>query len=181
MDLITGIKERRSVRVFTDEPFTKEDFEKLVETAKYAPSWKNTQTTRYTLVLNREIQERIADEANAGFVYNSMNIKAAPALVIVSTVDKVSGFEKDGTPSTTKGEHWQSFDAGIATQTFCLAAHEAGFGTVILGIFDADKAAEIAGIPENEKVSTLLPIGRPARVPNMPPRKEVSEISRVIE
>ena len=181
MDLITGIQERRSVRVFTDEPFTKEDFEKLVETAKYAPSWKNTQTTRYTLVLNREIQERIAEEATAGFVYNNMNIKAAPALVIVSTVEGISGYEKDGTPSTTKGAHWESFDAGIATQTFCLAAHEAGFGTVILGIFDADKVAEIAGIPENETVSTLLPIGRPAKVPNMPPRKEASELMRVIE
>lgn len=31
------------------------------------------------------------------------------------------------------------FDAGIATQTLCLAAHSKGLGTVILGIYDEEK------------------------------------------
>lgn len=35
------------------------------------------------------------------------------------------------------------FDAGIAAQTFCLAAHEKGIGTVILGVFDDKKLRKL--------------------------------------
>lgn len=35
------------------------------------------------------------------------------------------------------------FDAGIAAQTFCLAARDLGIGTCILGIFDADAAGRL--------------------------------------
>ena len=42
-----------------------------------------------------------------------------------------------------KGDRWQMFDAGIASQSFCLAAYEQGLGSVILGIFDDAKVASI--------------------------------------
>jgi butyrate kinase len=44
----------------------------------------------------------------------------------IQYVAKRSGYERDGSFSTSKGEGWEMFDAGIATQTFCLAAHEKG-------------------------------------------------------
>ncbi len=34
------------------------------------------------------------------------------------------GLRRAGALSTSLGAHWQSFDAGAAAQTFCLAAHE---------------------------------------------------------
>ena len=46
MDLIQGIKERRSVRKFKDTPIPREIIREIVEIASYAPSWKNTQTAR---------------------------------------------------------------------------------------------------------------------------------------
>ena len=46
------------------------------------------------------------------------------------------GFERDGSYSTKKEDRWQMFDVGVASQTLCLAAHEAGLGTVIMGIWD---------------------------------------------
>lgn len=51
------------------------------------------------------------------------------------------------------------FDAGLATQTFCLAAHDKGVGAVILGIFDETKVAEIIGIEEGQKVAALVAVG----------------------
>ncbi len=51
----------------------------------------------------------------------------------------MSGYEHDGTFSTPQNDRWEVFDAGIATQTFCLAAHAKGVGSVILGIFDEEK------------------------------------------
>ena len=41
---------RRSIRQFTDQPVSHDLLEEIVSTASYAPSWKNTQITRYTAV-----------------------------------------------------------------------------------------------------------------------------------
>lgn len=180
MDLIKGITDRRSIRRFTDEAVTAEDIEKIVDTARFAPSWKNTQTSRFTAVIRRELVDRIADEGT-GYEWNSKTIKGAPAVVILTTIDDVSGYEADGTPSTDKGSHWQSFDAGIAAQCFCLAAYEAGYGTLIMGIFDESKIKEICSIPEGESVSAVIAIGRPAEEPKPRPRKDASELVRVLE
>ena len=44
------IKGRRSIRKFTAEPVSHELLARIVETASFAPSWKNTQITRYIAV-----------------------------------------------------------------------------------------------------------------------------------
>ena len=68
------------------------------------------------------------------------------------------------------------FDAGVAAQTFCLAAHEKGIGSVIQGIFDEAKAASILGIPEDRELVAFIPIGYPAESPVAPKRKSVSDL-----
>lgn len=97
-------------------------------------------------------------------------------LILVTTVSPRSGFERDGSPSTSKGTHWESFDAGIATQTFCLAAHEEGLGTVIMGIYDEAKVIEVAKVPEGQKVSAMVAVGYADESPAMPRRKSVNEV-----
>jgi hypothetical protein len=105
---------------------------------------------------------------------------SAAALVVLTTVDGIAGYDPDGTPTTPKGDHWQSFDAGIACQTFCLAAYGKGLGTLIMGIFDEAKIAEILHIPAGERISALIAIGYPAVDPAAPKRKETGEILEII-
>lgn len=62
MDTITCIKTRRSVRKFKQEPISKDIIEDLVLDASYAPSWKNTQTTRYIAITDAEIKAKLAEE-----------------------------------------------------------------------------------------------------------------------
>ena len=50
MDTITCIKTRRSIRQFKEQEVTKDVLEDIVQTASFAPSWKNTQTTRYIAI-----------------------------------------------------------------------------------------------------------------------------------
>ena len=87
-----------------------------------------------------------------------------------------SGVERDGSFSTAKGDGWLMFDAGVAAQTFCLAAHAHGVGTVIMGIFDAEKVAEYLSVPEDLEVVALISMGYPAEAPAAPKRKEVAEL-----
>ena len=68
------------------------------------------------------------------------------------------------------------FDAGIASEAFCLAACEQGLGTVILGLFDEEEAAELLDISPERELAALIPIGYPAETPNAPRRKAVEDL-----
>lgn len=180
MEAITCIKTRRSIRKFTPEPVTAADISAIVETAAYAPSWKNSQTVRYIAVLDPAARAAIASECVMGHASNSRIITEAPALVVLATIEGRSGYERDGSASTSKGSHWQSFDAGVAAQTFCLAAHERGLGTVIMGIYDQDKVAQAVSLPEGQTVSALIALGHPDISPEAPKRKTAEELLTII-
>ena len=172
-ELIQG---RRSVRKFKADKVDLEALEKIVQDAAYAPSWKNSQTTRYIAISNRELLNEIAETCICGFEPNRITLLGSPMAVLVTTVSPRSGFERDGTPSTDKGTHWESFDAGIATQSLCLAAHNEGLGTVIMGIYDNEKAVAAAGVAEGQMISAMVAIGYPDEEPAMPKRKTVEDL-----
>lgn len=177
METVKCIKERRSIRNFEDRKIERKVIEEIVEAAAYAPSWKNSQITRYIVVEDREIIDKIADECVLGFEHNTKTLKKAAALVIVNVVTGRSGFERDGSYSTPKGDRWQNFDAGIACQTFCLAAHDKGIGTVIMGIFDEYKVAEIVNIPAGQRIEAFIAMGYPqGDIPQAPKRKQIEEL-----
>lgn len=99
---------RRSIRKFLPTPVSPDAIRAIVAVAAYAPSWKNSQTTRYTLLTKREEIDRVADECTMGFQKNIDTLHGAPALVVLTTVNDRSGYERDGSFSTSKGTHWQS-------------------------------------------------------------------------
>ncbi|MGI6211633.1 MAG: nitroreductase family protein [Anaerovoracaceae bacterium] len=176
MEAFECIDSRRSIRKFTEQPVSEETIRELVTMAGKAPSWKNTQVVRYTAVMDKELKDKIAEEAVLGYPYNTKTIHAAPVLMVQSIVTGISGYEKDGTPTTPDGSHWQSFDGGLSAMAFCLAANAKGLGTVIQGIIDSKKTAELIGLPEDQKVTAFISLGYPAKVPDARPRKTVDEI-----
>lgn len=180
MDALQNIRERRSIRKYQDKPVTAEQITELVEAARFAPTWKNSQTVRYYAILDKSLKDRIAEKGTLNFSKNGNNIRSAAALVVLTTVDGISGYDPDGTPTTAKGSHWQSFDAGIACQTFCLAAHDQGLGTLIMGIYDEPKIKELTCIPAGESISALIAVGYPEAEAAAPKRKKVSEILHIL-
>ena len=177
MELIQGIKERRSIRRFQEKPVPREVLREIVGTAAWAPSWKNTQTARYIVIDDREkILELAGKACMMGFRKNMETLSKAPVVVLLTGVTGRSGYERDGSFSTLKGSHWESFDAGIAAQTFCLAAWDKGVGTVIMGLFDEKEIAKAVQIPEGQQICAVIAAGYPLDVPDAPPRKAVDEL-----
>lgn len=176
MEAIECIKTRRSVRRFTEQEVTNEVLNEIVDIARMAPTWKNTQTLRYVIVKDKDMLKKIADDCLLEFEGNIKTVSQCQALVVLAQVNGRCGYERDGSFTTSKGASWEMFDAGIAAQTFCLAAHEKGIGSVILGIFDDAKVAEVIGLEEGKTVAALIPIGYPKFIPDPVPRKEVEEL-----
>ena len=176
MEFTQCAKERRSIRTFKDQPIPHALIEEIVEVASYAPSWKNSQISRYIFVEDEAVMEQMASECVLGFAPNGALIRRATAVMVVTMVGGRSGFERDGSYSTPKGDRFEMFDAGLATQTFCLAAHDKGLATVILGYFDEEKLIPLLNIPEGQKVACVIGMGYPDESPKTPRRKTVEEL-----
>ena len=174
MNTMDCIFSRRSIRKFKPDPVGHELLESVIQAASYSPSWKNSQITRYITIEDTSILTKIADDFTPSF--NSHIIRQAPLLLAVTFVKGRSGFERDGSFSTKKEDRWQMFDVGAACQTLCLAAHEKGLGTVIMGIFDEDGIGELLGIPADRELGALIAAGYPDVDPEAPKRKSVDEL-----
>lgn len=175
MKAIECILGRRSIRKFKETPIAHDMVKEIITTASYAPSWKHSQITRY-IAVEGALKNQIADEATTEYPNNGNIIRNAPMLIAVTVIKNRSGFERDGSYSTFRKDGWQMFDAGIAAQTFCLSAYEKGIGSVILGIFEQDKASAILGIPQDRDLIALIPIGYPDEEPAAPKRKPVDDL-----
>ena len=176
METIQAIRSRRSIRKYQPKPVPHEVIEQIVADAAYAPSWKNTQIARYIVVTDKEKKDKLADNCMLGFAYNQKTTHGAPALVVLTMIKERSGYERDGSFSTPKEAGFEMFDAGIAAQTFCLAAWERGVGTVITGYFDEEKITRLLNLPENQKVGCVIGFGYPDEEPAAPKRKSVEDL-----
>ena len=174
MNATECIKGRRSIRKYKNKGIDHSLLESIISTASYSPSWKNTQITRYIAIEDTSIINKIANEYTPEF--NSNIIRQVPVLIAVTFIKNRSGFERDGSYSTKKEDRWQMFDCGIACQTLCLAAHEQGLGTVIMGIWDEDGITELLDIPKTQELAALIAIGYPDIAPDAPKRKSVLDL-----
>ena len=174
MNTTECIRTRRSIRKFKAAPVDHSLLESLISDTSYSHSWKNSQITRFIAIEDSSILDSIVQDYTPSF--NSDIIKQVPVLLAVTFVKGRSGFERDGSFSTKKGDRWQMLDVGVACQTFCLAAHNAGLGTVIMGIWDEDGITKLLKLPDDQELAALIAVGWPDVDPDVPMRKSVDEL-----
>jgi nitroreductase len=63
-EVLKTIKERRSVRAYTDRQLTRSELDLIIEAGMYAPSAHNEQPWYFTVVQNRELLDEINKKAN---------------------------------------------------------------------------------------------------------------------
>jgi len=174
VEVLEAIKTRRSIRRYKTTPVDEKTLEQVLEAARWAPSWANTQCWRFIVVRDGNIRAELAATLSANNPAADA-IRSAPVTIVVCAELKRSGCYH-GEPTTNKGDTWYMFDAALAMQNLVLAAHALGLGTVHAGAFDAGKADSILGVPEGFCVVEMTPLGYPDHEAKAPPRKEQSEI-----
>jgi nitroreductase len=173
-EVMKAIQERRSVRNYEDKDVPEELLNQVLEAVKWAPSWANTQCWEVVVVRDPAVKERLQATLAKGNPA-AKAIVNAPVILAMCGKLQSSGYYKNEV--TTKFGDWFLFDLGIATQNLCLAAHDAGLATVIVGLLDHDKAAQVLGVPHGYELVVLVPLGYPSKVPSAPKRREVSEFT----
>lgn len=172
MELIKCMEERRSIRRYKKQPVDRDLIKQLIEAAILAPSWKNSQVSRYYAVDGDQKDQFMACLPE----FNQNNSKDASTIIVSTVVNGRSGFEKDGSYTTHLKDGFQYFDNGLQVQNLCLKAYELGLGTLIMGIYDEQKIHEFLSIPEDEVVVAVIAVGYPDIEPAMPKRKNVEDI-----
>ena len=178
---LEAIKTRRSIRKYKSTPVGDKTIGLVLEAARWAPSWVNSQCWRFIVVRDSSIKDKLAgaligvsDKPNRA----TEAIRNAPVAIVACAELGKSGYSarEPRQPITDKSEFWYMFDVALAMQNLVLVAHSLGLGTVYIGAFDAKKVATILGVPEGFCVVSMTPLGYPDEEPPIRPRKELSGI-----
>lgn len=173
MELLKAIKDRRSVRNYRNDDIPHEVLVEILEAARQAPSWANTQVWRFIVVKDPAAKKQLQDCLGPQNPARAAMVEA-PVIICVAAQRNTSGC-RGGTPTTNKGD-WYMFDAGIALEHIALAACNFGLGTVHVGSFDANKAEGVLKIPEGYSITGMMPMGYYDDIPRQTPRKPLEEL-----
>jgi nitroreductase len=155
-----AIRERRSIRRYTDYRIPDETLDRLSDALIWAPSAGNLQSRKFYFVRDDVLKMRLAAAA-----LNQIFIAEAPLVVVGCT---------DSLISTRYGERgvelYSIQDVSASVMCMMLAAYELGLGTVWVGAFREKEVAAALSLPGNLRPVAIVPVGRPARIPKPPPR-----------
>ena len=152
------IKQRRSIREYTDEPLSDADVKTMLEAAMAAPSANNSQPWEFIVVRKEDLRRRLAETHRWSYMCAS-----APVVFVVC-----------GHPSHS--DHWVE-DTSAATQNLLLAAADLDLGAVWIGVYPRpqceEHVREVLNIPGDVRVLCLVAAGHPAET--KPPRTQYDE------
>lgn len=160
-DIVTVIKNRRSIRTYTQQPISEDDLKEVVESGIWAPNAINEQLWHFTVVRDPEMIERmhqanVAGILNSGIEFLRNKVKEpgyhsfyhARAVIVISA--------EEGKFTT--------FDCGAAAENIALTAVDKGIGSCILAsvefMFAGDsQLKQLLKMPENHHFVCAITLG----------------------
>lgn len=190
------VKSRRSVRKFTDRQVKREQIERLIEAACWAPSNHNRQGWKFIVFENRGTIQTLAAEARrivSGAVADSsrLNQQAAEELVrfaggfdsapvlILAMHKKSPAVGRSLLSGATSGlASGEAISTAMACQNLILAAHAMGLGACIMTapLLAGRLWKSIDDLPLGFEPTCLIAIGYPDEVPQAPYRKKLEHV-----
>jgi nitroreductase len=167
MDVFEAIKGRRSIREFKPDPVKDEDLQRILDAGRFAPSAGNCQPFEFVVVKDPSVKRKLV-RAALGQTF----IAEAPVVIVVC-----ANIPRTSTYYGRRGEDVYCIqDTAAATQNMLLAAYALGYGTCWVGAFDEVAVSEVIKAPRGVRPLAIIPIGKPAERPSMPPRMSLKEI-----
>ncbi|MCE9619584.1 MAG: nitroreductase family protein [Planctomycetes bacterium] len=196
-DFYERMKQRRSVRMFSDKPVPREAIENIIRAAGTAPSGANKQPWRFVAVQDPALKKEIriaAEEEEREFYSRRANpewirdlraigtdehkpfLEIAPWLIAVFKLAKDDLMQND-----SDQVYYINESVGIAVGFLLAAAHHAGLVALTHTPSPMKFLTSILGRPAHERPYLLIPLGYPAEdcmVPDIH-RKSLDQIMSV--
>lgn len=175
MTLNEALDSRRSIRAYKPVDVEKSAVEEVIAAAQKAPSWKNSQTARYYVVMEKEKLAKVKKFCLPPF--NQKNCADAPVLIVTAFETSHSGFDNECQPVNELGDQWGAYDLGLQNMNLMLKARDLGLDTLVMGIRDGDSLREELSIPNSQNVVAVISLGYRNIEPDMPKRKNIEDIA----
>ncbi len=150
MEFIELVKNRYSVRSYSDRTVEKDKIEKILEAARLAPTAKNLQPFKFLVVESPEAKEHVVR------AYPRKWAEEVPVFIVIC-VDHSQAWRRPD------GKSYGDVDAAIAVDHMTLAATEMGLGTCWVGYFDSFMLSQSLKLPEGIEPVVILPVGYPKK------------------
>jgi nitroreductase len=175
MQVADAIRERRSIKRFTDAPVSREQVETLLSAAVLAPNHRLTEPWRfyvlgpdaraaYGRVVGGRKAKKIDDPAAARATIDRVTAehRALPAMIAVAIAVNAN-------PEILEEDHAAAM---MGIENLSLLAVAMGLGTHLkTGAVMADPAARAAvGVGDDERIVAIVNVGVPAETPAPKPR-----------
>ncbi len=172
--MLSEILSRVSVRNYLPTDVPDGHIEKLIESARLAPSGSNTQPWHFIIVRSQKTRRRLA-EVNG----NQMWMTSAP--VHIACVADIRCRVKTG--DITLDENSGSLelkriirDTAIAAEHIVLQAEHLGLGTCWTANFVQSDVRPVLNVPEDKYVVCVLTVGYPAEKKRPPEKRETASM-----
>ena len=165
------VRRRRIVRNYTDEPVDPATLERILETARRAPSAGFSQGQAFVVVTDPQRRSRIAELADEpAYVASGFDpwISRAPVHVVVCVSEKVyrDRYAEADKVAEGKAQDWPVpywwVDGGAAMMMLLLAAVDEGLAAGFLGSHAMPELKQELGIPDEVEPIGIVTIGHPA-------------------
>jgi nitroreductase len=163
MDLIDGLKTRRSIRKYQDKPVPDTIIEDILNIARFAPSANNNQPWQFIVIKNQDRKSHLRGGIQDAFISFSKHIVEAPVVLAAWYA-----------PSLLL-KQYQPYDVANCITYVLLAALAKGLGTCWIGWFSENKVKTVLSLPKKAKVAALITLGYPKETPEPKNRKPVKE------
>ena len=150
MDFYEVIRTRRSVRSYKNKPIPKEVLNRVLETARIAPSGSNRQPWKFILVTDEALKQKMISACK-----NQTFVAEAPVIIVAC------GKKIPSNRGGYMGEMSMLVDVSIAFTHLILAARAEGLGTCWIGAFNNNEAKRLLEVPNGYEVIAVTPLGYP--------------------
>jgi nitroreductase len=196
-ETLRSIRQRHSVRLFTEQAIREEDLSTILDAANRAPSAHNQQSWRFVILRGAKKQE-LAElvSARAGefprpssilLRMASRSIQSAPVVVGVANTGELirHGSELFQVDKEAARDFFRTMEiqsSAAAVENLLLAATSLGIGSVWLGILFLMKqeVLEFLGEPAGEFMA-VIPLGYPAKKTEGPRKRPLDAIVKHLD
>lgn len=151
------IQSRWSCRAYCPDPVPREAIEKILESARWAPSACNRQPWRFTVVTRKDTRAAIASRGLLPALPAHW-VAEAPVLIVMGMRRAV--FTHRVVPWFS-GVDYPWIDLGIAGEHLVLQATELGLGTCWIGWIRPDIIRKLVGWPISVRPAIVFTVGKP--------------------
>ncbi len=156
MEASECIRSRRTIRKYLDKPVPQIIIDKLIESAKFAPSSGNSQSWEFIVITNKSIKEKLSEVTPWG-----KHMRDSPVAIAIL-----------GNTDLCKDDFLSTINSSLAIQNLMLEAHNQGLSSSFINIIDTEFEAEestrgILKIPDNVLVYCIVTLGYPDEKPKL--------------